>query len=64
MVTPLTLKASMPFRAVRSWSKASAGQGAAAVPLLPSTITRFRSMPRRWMPGLVIMTPASGVAFS
>ena len=64
MLTLLALKIWMPLRGVTSWSEASAGHGAAAVPLLPSTMTRFRSMPRTWMPGVVIMMPASGVPFS
>jgi len=64
METPSTLNASMPLRAVKSWSALSDGHGCAAEPLLPSTMTRFRSRPRRWMFGVVMRTPARSVPFS
>ena len=60
MVTPLAFHTTMPSRGVKSCSAAADGHGCAAVPLLPSMITRLRSSPRMCRSGLSIQTPAVG----
>src|SRR5256885_1558145 len=45
----------------KSWSErrdAHGRQGGAG--FVPSTMTAFRSMPRRWMPGVAMRTPSFG----
>ena len=59
-MTPLVFDTTIPSRGVKScWAPAD-GHGCAAVPLLPSMITRLRSSPRMCRFGFWIQTPAVG----